>query len=141
MGVIEMIKNWLLTICSIGVLIAGSTSLAQDWETPRTANGKPDLQGDIYSADEIMKASDYFMEHGREFNYMHEDLIKKGVVLLENWCERTGFKMETPSGDREIRKGAWLQRLGIRDDGLYNEIKNGVITGLSIEGQAVREPA
>ena len=40
-----MRKTWILSIGSILLAVVGSVSLAQDWVMPRTASGKPDLQG------------------------------------------------------------------------------------------------
>lgn len=40
-----MIKPWVLSISTAALTLCSSLSLSQDADIPRTANGRPDLQG------------------------------------------------------------------------------------------------
>ncbi len=114
MGVIEMIKNWLPTIYSIAVLITGSTSLAQDWETPRTANGKPDLQG-VWTNKTLTP-----LTRSREFTEI-QALSSEQVQRLESGHQDyLDAEFADSDPDRKAGVGAQAGDDGNTDDG-YNE--------------------
>jgi hypothetical protein len=39
-----------------------------------------------------------------------------------------------------VKEGTWLQGRGYRDDEIWQKIRNGELTGLSIGGSAIRRP-
>lgn len=94
--------------------------------------GKTDSQDDTYSAEEVRKACHIYMHEFRNIGRQHEEIINGKVKILENWIARADF-ME---GDQMVHKGTWLQGLKIVDDELWQDIKSGKITGLSIGGWA-----
>jgi hypothetical protein len=95
-----------------------------------------DAQGDIYSEAEVQTAAHRFMEAFQNMGLMHRELVNGRVRILESYIERgepeiDGFK---------VKRGTWMLATRIADDGLWNAVKTGKITGYSIGGSAVRVP-
>lgn len=100
---------------------------------PTKELGKPDSQGDIYSAEEVRQSCHKFMEQHRNIGLQHEKYANDRVSILENYIAPADFEID---GQR-VAKGTWL--LGLRvDQGLWDAIKQGEITGFSIGGFARR---
>lgn len=99
-----------------------------------------DSQGDIYSADEVRKACHAFMEDSHRMGLMHQQLLGQGVTILENYVSPSDFVVRSNGQNERVRKGTWLQGLRIHDDGVWEKVKAGDLTGLSIGGSAVRVP-
>jgi site-specific DNA-adenine methylase len=96
-----------------------------------------DAQNDIYSAAEVREAAHRFMEQYQNIGLMHQDLVNGKVKILESYLAPASFEL---SG-AQVRKGTWLLAVRVLDDGLWGQIKSGELTGLSIGGNAVRNPA
>ena len=96
-----------------------------------------DSQHDIYSAAEIRKACHVYMENFRGNTLMHERHIEGRVVLLENYIAPTDFVV----GQQAVKGGTWLQAYRVVDDEMWKACLKGDLTGLSIGGSALREPA
>lgn len=119
-------------------IIKGFTTPAKDtWEVAYcvvAVPGEVDLQGDVWTQEEIRKACHGFMENSQVINYMHEDLKKIGM-LAENAIALQDMKV----GDETIPVGSWY--IGIKPDAARkNEINKGQLTGVSVQGAAQREP-
>lgn len=95
-----------------------------------------DTQSDTYSEDEVRKAAHRYMENFGQLGTQHTDIVTGRLKILESYVAPVAFAV----GDQQVKKGTWL--LGIRavDDGLWNAIKSGEYTGLSIGGTALRTP-
>jgi site-specific DNA-adenine methylase len=93
-----------------------------------------DAQKDIYAAAEIREAAHTFMEQYQNVGFMHQDLVNGRVKILESYLAPTSFEL----GGAAVRKGTWLLALRVLDDQLWEQIKTGELTGLSMGGSARR---
>jgi DNA adenine methylase len=96
-----------------------------------------DAQNDRYSKEEVRRACHRFAEFYLNAGLMHRELANGRIVILENYLAPCDFMAE--NGDR-VKEGTWLQGRGYRDDEIWQKIKNGELTGLSIGGSAIRKP-
>lgn len=94
--------------------------------------GRKDSQDDTYSAEEVRKACHAYMHDFHNIGKQHAEIINGQVKILENWIARSDFV----EGGQLVHKGTWLQGLRIVDTELWQDIKDGKITGLSIGGWA-----
>lgn len=94
----------------------------------------PDAQKDIYSAEDIRQTAHMFMADFQQIGLMHEQLISRGVRILESYIAPVAFEMD----GQNVRKGSWLLALRILSDEVWEDIKLGKLTGFSIGGDAVR---
>lgn len=101
-----------------------------------------DSQGDTYSADEIEKACHSWMEAYRSggkkghLGEMHKRMADGDLAILENYIAPCDFSVGTES----VRKGTWLMGLRFYSDEMWEAVKKGEYTGLSIGGFATRTP-
>ena len=75
------------------------------------------------------------MEQYQNVGFMHQDLVNGRVKILESYLAPTSFEL----GGAAVRKGTWLLALRVLDDQLWEQIKTGGLTGLSMGGSARRE--
>lgn len=92
-----------------------------------------DAQGDWATSDEIRKACHGYMLNSRRTGLMHKDDITEKAPLVENYIAPTDMVI----GNQRIRKGTWIMAHKIHDDGIWKDIKEGRLTGLSMSGKAV----
>lgn len=95
-----------------------------------------DAQGDIYSVEEIRQAAHRFMEDFGGLGLMHQFLVNGQVKVLESYLAPADFEL----GDVTVRKGTWLLAIRVLSDELWEQIKDGKLTGFSIGGSARRVP-
>jgi len=95
-----------------------------------------DAQGDIYSPDEVRQAAHRFMEEFGGLGLMHRMRVNGQVKVLESYLAPVDFAV----GETRVRKGTWLLAVRILSDELWNEVKEGKLTGFSIGGSARRVP-
>ncbi|MCP4678729.1 MAG: hypothetical protein GY854_25110 [Deltaproteobacteria bacterium] len=91
-----------------------------------------DAQGDIYSTEEIRQAAHRFMETFQGLGLMHRFRVDGQVKILESYLAPVDFEI---AGTR-IRQGTWLLAVRILSDELWEQVKDGVLTGFSIGGSA-----
>lgn len=100
------------------------------------APDEQDAQGDWTDAGEILKAADDFMRAGRlKAVDENHDFEPKDAFVAESWLIRKGdplFPDETP--------GAWAVGIQILDETIWNKLKKGELTGLSMAGTAAKTP-
>lgn len=93
-----------------------------------------DLQDDLISPEELVKASTEFMEEVREAKVMHRGQQKGAVVhslpLTKELATTLGV-----SSDRE----GWIVGVKIYDEETWKSVKDGELRAFSIGGSAVRE--
>lgn len=93
-----------------------------------------DSQGDIYDAPTVRHACHWFMEHARQLGLMHETALPDSkVCILENYVADHDGEVE----GQFVRKGTWVLAARIYDDDLWQAVKEGRLTGWSIEGSAL----
>lgn len=102
---------------------------------PTKELNKPDSQGDIYSAAEVAKAADNFMEQYQQIGVQHKEMTEK-VKILRNWITLE----DTTIDGQPVAKGTWILGVRVQDDDLWQKVKDGEITAFSIGGKANREP-
>jgi len=95
-----------------------------------------DAQGDIYSAEEIRQAAHRFMEEFGGLGVMHRFRVNGAVKVLESYLAPADFEI----GETRVRKGTWLLAVRILSDELWEQVKDGRLTGFSIGGSARRVP-
>jgi len=95
-----------------------------------------DTQGDVINEKEIREASNWFMEHSGKILVSHDGKPIK-VNLLENFLAPVDYHVTDAYGNfQSIRKGSWVMSIRILIDSVWNQIKDGDITGFSIGGKA-----
>jgi DNA adenine methylase len=97
-----------------------------------------DAQNDRYSKEEVRRACHRFAEFYLNAGLMHRELANGRIVILENYLAPCDFVAEN---GEPVKEGTWLQGRGYRDDEIWQKIRNGELTGLSIGGSAIRKPA
>lgn len=103
---------------------------------PTLEMGKPDSQNDVYSAEEVRKSSDRFMEEFGTIGLQHQADISDRVKILRNWITHEA----TTINGQPVAAGTWILGVRVLDDELWAAVKSGEITGFSIGGSAKREP-
>ena len=111
----------------------------------------PDTQGDIYSAHEIRRAAHLFMEQYRNLGLMHRRIVPTTKLrILESYIAPIEFAVrsngeiigtaDVKPGEKVqiVRRGTWLLAMRVVDDQLWQAVKSGKLTGLSIGGSARR---
>jgi DNA adenine methylase len=68
---------------------------------------------------------------------MHQRLVNDRVKIVESYLALDALKV----GDQEVKKGTWLLGMHVLDDDLWQAVKTGELTGLSIGGSALRDKA
>lgn len=95
-----------------------------------------DAQGDIYSAEEVRSAAHRFLEEFGGIGLMHQMRVNDQVKILESYLAPTDFSL----GTLVVRRGTWLLAVRVLSDELWERVKSGELTGLSIGGTARRVP-
>ncbi|HHH28922.1 MAG TPA: hypothetical protein ENK57_11335, partial [Polyangiaceae bacterium] len=95
-----------------------------------------DAQGDIYSPEEIRQAAHRFMEEFGGLGLMHRLRVNGQVKVLESYLAPADLTI----GEETVRKGTWLLAVRILSDELWEQVKDGQLTGFSIGGSARRVP-
>jgi hypothetical protein len=91
-----------------------------------------DLHGDVISEDEVRKACHNFNKYSMQANLFH--LVETTTFeFAESYVAPTDFFLN----DKFVKKGTWLATVQCLDDGLWDLIKSGEITGLSIGATAL----
>ncbi|MEK3920620.1 XkdF-like putative serine protease domain-containing protein [Paenibacillus sp. FSL K6-2393] len=95
-----------------------------------------DVHGDMMDAVEIEKAAHLFMENQHTYNIdkQHDLDADKGYVV-ESYIAPCDMEI----GDQVIAKGSWVAGVKVTDDGAWEEIQKGDITGFSMFGVGKRE--
>lgn len=95
-----------------------------------------DAQSDVYSAEEVRKAAWGYMVNFRNVGLMHKGLVNQKVALVESYLAPISMNV----GGSVIKAGTWLMGLNVHDDALWEQVKQGNLTGLSIGGFAAKTP-
>ena len=95
-----------------------------------------DAQKDIYSAAEIRTAAHRFMEDFQDVGLMHKMRVNGAVKIVESYLAPADL---TVAGTH-IKQGTWLLGVHVLSDALWEDVKDGKLTGFSIGGSARRVP-
>jgi len=94
-----------------------------------------DLHGDIYDAVEVRKACHNFNIHCRKANLLHL-FETDSFSIVESYISPVDMQM----GETIIKAGSWLTVLQFNDDSIWEGVKDGSYTGVSIGAIANAEP-
>lgn len=86
-----------------------------------------DLQDDYTSEDEVRKAKESFNKSPQRANLYHAHMTDSFEVIESYLAPSDLFINGIP-----VYKGEWLMTLQIHDIGLWENIKSGVVNGISI---------
>ena len=108
---------------------------------PVLVPGEADYQGDVITAEEIQKAAHTFLNDIRQresdSDLMHRvEVNKEDVAIAESWVSPSDIDI----GEHKIKKGTWMMGLTIKSETIWNMVKDGILTGLSIFGVGHRTP-
>ena len=83
----------------------------------------------------IKKASELYLKHNNHHKatYEHQDRVS-GVLTTESWIIEDPKKDKSTLYGFSLPKGTWMVKLKVSNDKLWQEIKQGNLRGLSIEG-------
>ncbi len=93
-----------------------------------------DAQGDIMAKDVIRKAAHKFLAaHNRttKLGLMHKD-FKPRFELFESYITPVDLVI----GDSHVKAGSWILVIHVLDKKVWDQVKSGKLTGLSIGGKA-----
>jgi hypothetical protein len=101
----------------------------------------PDAHGDIFSRDEVEETAHQFLkdyaltkaECSPDVNHTGRDA---NADLLEHYLAPSDLTVE----GKPVRAGSWLQTWKINDPLVKQEVEDGTLTGLSLEGSGYRTP-
>jgi len=93
-----------------------------------------DLHGDIYDATEVRKACHNFNTHCRKANLLHL-FDTETFSIVESYISPVEMQM----GETIIKAGSWLSVLQFNDDEIWEGVKSGDYSGVSIGGVAQAE--
>lgn len=93
-----------------------------------------DSQGDTYDAETIRKAAWLYMIEYRNVGLQHEQLINHAVKLVESYVAPVPLRI----GDVDVAAGTWLAGYHVASDQIWEAVKRGDLTGLSIGGVATK---
>ncbi len=89
-----------------------------------------DLQGDIYSAEEIRRTAHLWLARYRNTDRNHKELINPLLDIVESYLAPVDMLL----GEKLVTAGTWLLAVRVSDDTLWKQIKSGELTGFSIRG-------
>jgi len=94
---------------------------------PDTVDG----QGDVISAEEIEKACHTFMREYKTVGFMHKEFNRE-LYILENYIAPETLQFDS----KTVKKGSWIMAVKVEDPLIWDLIKQGKITGFSVQGYA-----
>lgn len=98
---------------------------------PETVDG----QGDIYSADVIAEAAHNFLakyNKQTKLGLQHKSFTQGRFSLVESWLA----PMDLVINGTTVKAGAWVMSVKVLDAKIWQQVKDGRITGFSIGGKA-----
>ena len=89
-----------------------------------------------FSKDTIVKASQMFLQNGKQSNSTLEHAqALNGLTLVESWIVEDKTKDKTALYDLDVPIGTWMGSVKVNNDDVWNEyVKTNKVKGFSIEG-------
>lgn len=95
-----------------------------------------DLHEDTYDADTVLEACHNFNENCMKANLGHLMMVDSGTaVIAQSFTTPTDLEIN----GQFVPEGSWLQTWKFADDSLWEEVKEGKWTGLSVGCRAIEE--
>ena len=87
-----------------------------------------------FSPETVRKASELYLKHNNHHKatYEHKDRVS-GVLTVESWIKEGDMDKSKLYG-YDLPNGTWFVKMKINNDELWQKIKSGELSGLSIEG-------
>ena len=87
-----------------------------------------------FSKETVRKASELYLKHNNHHKatYEHQDRVS-GVLTVESWIKEGDMDKSKLYG-YDLPNGTWFVKMKINNDDLWQDIKQGNLRGLSIEG-------
>ena len=92
-----------------------------------------DTQGNYMTETEIEKAAHWFMKNQGSVDLQHSFEPLEGAHVVESHVA----KCDEEIGGETVRKGTWVMTMEIEDDGIFESIEKGDLTGFSMGGTGV----
>lgn len=89
-----------------------------------------DTDGNFMTEDEITKACHWFMKNGNKVDLQHSFEPLEQANVVESWIAKSEYEIE----GNAVKKGTWLMTVEVQDDGIWDAIQKGEITGFSMGG-------
>lgn len=96
-----------------------------------------DSQGDTITPEEVRSAAHGYMEDYGNVGLQHQTFINGKVKILESYI----CPVDCTIGGQLVKAGTWLMAFRVLDDTIWEAVKSGLLTGLSIGGLGTRVPA
>ena len=96
-----------------------------------------DSQGDTILSDEVRQAAHGYMADYGNVGLQHQTFVNGKVKILESYI----CPVDCTIGGQLVKAGSWLMAFRILDDTIWEAVKSGLLTGLSIGGLGTRVPA
>jgi len=90
----------------------------------------------FFSKDTIVKASQMFLQNGKQSNSTLEHAqALNGLTLVESWIVEDKAKDKTALYGLDVPVGTWMGSVKVNNDDVWNEyVKTNKVKGFSIEG-------
>jgi|TARA_R110001599_G_scaffold110550_1_gene274487 hypothetical protein len=87
-----------------------------------------------FSPETVRQASELYLKHNNHHKatYEHQDRVS-GVLTVESWIKE-GDQDKSKLYGYDLPNGTWFVKMKITNDDVWQEIKQGNLKGLSIEG-------
>ena len=88
----------------------------------------------FFSPATVRRASELYLKHNNHHKatYEHQDRVS-GVLTVESWIKEGDMDKSKLYG-YDLPNGTWFVKMKINNNDLWNKIKDGEVSGLSIEG-------
>jgi len=102
---------------------------------PVLVPNEPDWYGDIISEEEIRKAATKWLHEYRKVGIFHKNELEDTQArVVDSFIAPVDLVLD----NKKIKRGTWLLGIEIKDNTLWGMIETGKISGLSMEGVAIR---
>ena len=103
---------------------------------PIYRNGEEGEYYIYFSKDTIVKASQMFLQNGKQSNStLEHSKALNGLTLVESWIVEGKEKDKTALYSLDVPVGTWMGSVKVNNDDVWNEyVKTNKVKGFSIEG-------
>lgn len=100
-----------------------------------------DWQGHIYDEEEVLKACRNYRDNCDRENIQHKfDLVKDNAEFVEHYITPAEMTFGEGEDSLLVKKGTWMGTMRIKNDTLWNQVKEGKFTGFSIQASCKSIP-
>ena len=105
-------------------------------DKPIYRNGSEGEYYIFFSKDTIVKASQMFLQNGKQSNStLEHSKALNGLTLVESWIVEDKAKDKTALYGLDVPVGTWMGSVKVNNDDVWNEyVKTNKVKGFSIEG-------